>query len=75
MNWKYNINCKFIFIINIFLQEQKRVDAQSALPDNLEYTNTNNPFNDMNLTQTFVWGKKLEKEGKNNLTEKQIERE
>ncbi|KAF8360635.1 cacn-1, partial [Pristionchus pacificus] len=56
-------------------KEQKRLDAQSALPDNLEYTNTNNPFNDMNLTQTFVWGKKLEKEGKNNLTEKQIERE
>lgn len=56
-------------------KEQKRIEAQSALPDNLEYTNTNNPFNDMNLTQTFVWGKKLEKEGKSNLSEKQIERE
>ncbi|GMR36960.1 hypothetical protein PMAYCL1PPCAC_07155, partial [Pristionchus mayeri] len=56
-------------------KEQKRLDAQSALPDNLEYTNTNNPFNDMNLTQTFVWGKKLEKEGKHNLTPKEIERQ
>ncbi|GMS84633.1 hypothetical protein PENTCL1PPCAC_6808, partial [Pristionchus entomophagus] len=56
-------------------KDQKRQDAQSALPDNLEYTNTNNPFNDMNLTQTFVWGKKLEKEGKSSLTEKQVERE
>ncbi|GMS99080.1 hypothetical protein PENTCL1PPCAC_21255, partial [Pristionchus entomophagus] len=56
-------------------KDQKRQDAQCALPDNLEYTNTNNPFNDMNLTQTFKWGKKLEKEGKSSLTDKQVERE
>ncbi|GMT15106.1 hypothetical protein PFISCL1PPCAC_6403, partial [Pristionchus fissidentatus] len=56
-------------------KEQGRQEARSSLPENLEYTNTNNPFNDMNLTQSFVWGKKLEKEGKGSLSQKDIERE
>lgn len=31
--------------------------------DYLHYTNTDNPFGDGNLLSTFVWSKKLEKEG------------
>ena len=44
------------------------------------YTDEKNPFNDENLTEKFVWSKKIEKEGKKavqNLTDKdaQLERE
>ncbi len=28
----------------------------------IDYTNEDNPFGDSNLTERFVWGKKIEKE-------------
>uniref|UniRef100_A0AC34PW68 Splicing factor Cactin n=1 Tax=Panagrolaimus sp. JU765 TaxID=591449 RepID=A0AC34PW68_9BILA len=37
------------------------------------YNNLNNPFNDTNLTEPFVWNKKLEKEGLTSLNKKQLE--
>lgn len=36
------------------------------------YTNSDNPFGDERLLDTFVWGKKLEKEGKKHLDEREI---
>lgn len=42
--------------------------------DEAKYTNTNNPFNDPNLTSTFIWTKKLAAEGKAELSLKQIEK-
>ncbi|VDK53156.1 unnamed protein product, partial [Gongylonema pulchrum] len=42
--------------------------------DEARYTNTNNPFNDPNLTSTFVWTKKLASEGKANLSISEIEK-
>jgi hypothetical protein len=33
-----------------------------------------NPFNDTNLSETFVWGKKLKLEGKEGLSKREIER-
>ncbi|EFP07526.1 CRE-CACN-1 protein [Caenorhabditis remanei] len=47
----------------------------SLIPAELNYTNLNNPFNDTKLTQTFVWGKKLEKEGKSGLSQEQVTKE
>lgn len=57
------------------LQEERIKLENAALPDSINYTNTNNPFNDLNLTETFVWGKKLEKEGKQDYSIKDVERE
>ncbi|KAL6735837.1 hypothetical protein Aduo_006244 [Ancylostoma duodenale] len=56
-------------------QEKKKKENSSYLPPQLAYTNLNNPFNDVNLTETFVWGKKLEQEGKSNYSRKKIEKE
>lgn len=50
-------------------------DEDTLIPSELNYTNLNNPFNDTKLTQTFVWGKKLEKEGKSGLSMDQINKE
>ena len=36
------------------------------------YTNADNPFGDEHLLDTFVWGKKLEKEGKKHLDRDEI---
>lgn len=53
--------------------KRKDADAEDTLiPPELNYTNLNNPFNDTKLTQTFVWGKKLEREGKSGLTQDEI---
>lgn len=38
------------------------------------YTNTDNPFGDTNLLNTFVWKKKLDKEGLKTITKEDIER-
>ncbi|CAD6190140.1 unnamed protein product [Caenorhabditis auriculariae] len=57
-------------------KDQKRKAAvETSIPDELAYTNLNNPFNDTKLTETFVWGKKLEREGKSHLSRKEIEKE
>uniref|UniRef100_F1KZD5 Splicing factor Cactin n=1 Tax=Ascaris suum TaxID=6253 RepID=F1KZD5_ASCSU len=55
-------------------EEKRRLKEESSLSEEVKYTNTNNPFNDPNLTSTFVWGKKLEYEGRGNLSMKEIER-
>ena len=42
------------------------------------YTDERNPFNDENLTEKFVWSKKIEKEGKKavqKLTDKELQKE
>lgn len=44
------------------------------LPESIPYTDHNNPFNDSNLTEVFVWKKKLEAEGMTNLSRKEIEK-
>lgn len=44
-------------------EEQRRAAAEVSL-----YSAVDNPFNDANLTDTFVWGKKREKEKKAGLT-------
>jgi len=38
------------------------------------YTNADNPFGDEHLLDTFVWQKKLEKEGKSDLTQVELEK-
>lgn len=44
-------------------EEQRRAAAEVSL-----YSAVDNPFNDANLTDRFVWGKKREKEKKSGLT-------
>ncbi|PIC47379.1 hypothetical protein B9Z55_006758 [Caenorhabditis nigoni] len=57
-------------------ERRRAAEAEDTLiPPELNYTNLNNPFNDTKLTQTFVWGKKLEKEGRSGLTQDQITKE
>ncbi|KHN88950.1 Cactin [Toxocara canis] len=55
-------------------EEKRRLKEESALPDEVKYTNTNNPFNDPNLTSTFVWSKKLQAEGRGELSMKELEK-
>ncbi|WKX97757.1 hypothetical protein Q1695_013436 [Nippostrongylus brasiliensis] len=57
------------------VEEKRKREKNSCLPPQIAYTNLNNPFNDVNLTDTFVWGKKLEQEGKAGMSRKQIEKE
>lgn len=55
-------------------EEEKKAKIDRLLPQGVDYTNLNNPFNDPHLTQTFVWTKKLEAEGFANLPMRQIEK-
>lgn len=57
-----------------FHQLKAEKKAGLILDDEGKYTNTNNPFNDPNLTSTFIWSKKLAAEGKAELSQKQIEK-
>uniref|UniRef100_A0A914XFH7 Splicing factor Cactin n=1 Tax=Plectus sambesii TaxID=2011161 RepID=A0A914XFH7_9BILA len=56
------------------IKEQKRKDKLGWGEEHLGYTNFDNPFGDSTLTDTFVWGKKLEKEGKTDVPLTQLER-
>ena len=38
------------------------------------YTNEDNPFGDEHLLDTFVWGKKLEKEGKKDMERTELDK-
>lgn len=40
----------------------------------LHFTNADNPYGDNNLLETYVWTKKLQKEGLDNLTREEIEK-
>lgn len=54
--------------------EKRRMESGVVVTDEAKYTNTNNPFNDPNLTSTFIWTKKLASEGKANLSLSEIEK-
>lgn len=56
------------------LKERKRKEKMGWDKDYLGYTNADNPFGDEHLLDHFVWGKKMEKEGKKNLTEEEIQK-
>ncbi|XP_067144570.1 splicing factor Cactin-like isoform X1 [Centruroides vittatus] len=55
-------------------KERKRKEQMGWDEEYMGYTNTDNPFGDANLLKTFVWNKKLEKEGLKSLKEEEIER-
>ena len=49
--------------------------CKASMMDSFQgYTNADNPFGDEHLLDTFVWGKKLEKEGKKSLEKEQLEK-
>ena len=54
-------------------KEKKRKERMGWDNDYLHYTNTDNPFGDATLLSTFVWKKKLEKEGLSEATREQLE--
>ncbi|XP_033749673.1 cactin-like [Pecten maximus] len=54
-------------------KERRRKEKMGWDKDYLGYTNADNPFGDEHLLDTFTWGKKLEKEGKKNLTKDEIQ--
>lgn len=54
-------------------KERKRKERMGWDNEYLHYTNTDNPFGDGNLLSTFVWSKKLAKEGLTNVTQEELE--
>lgn len=54
-------------------KEMKRRERMGWDTEYQHYTNDDNPFGDANLTSTFVWKKKLEQKGLQNLREEEIE--
>lgn len=54
-------------------KERKRKERMGWDNDYLHYTNTDNPFGDGNLLSTFVWSKKLEKEGLLGVSREELE--
>ncbi|GAB6028533.1 hypothetical protein CHUAL_002680 [Chamberlinius hualienensis] len=56
-------------------KEKKRKERMGWDKDYMHYTNTDNPFGDANLLETFVWSKKMDKEGKGNVRPEEIEQQ
>lgn len=54
-------------------KERKRKERMGWDNEYLHYTNTDNPFGDANLLSTFVWTKKLAKEGLTNVSREELE--
>lgn len=54
-------------------KERKRKERMGWDNDYLHYTNTDNPFGDGNLLSTFVWSKKLDREGLTGLSREELE--
>jgi hypothetical protein len=54
-------------------KEKKRKERMGWDNDYMHYTNTDNPFGDSTLMSTFVWKKKLEKEGLSEASREQLE--
>ncbi|XP_044734936.1 cactin [Chrysoperla carnea] len=54
-------------------KERKRKERMGWDNEYLHYTNTDNPFGDGNLLSTFVWNKKLAKEGLTEVTREELE--
>lgn len=55
-------------------KERARKQRMGWDKDYLHYTNDDNPFGDANLLSTFVWSKKLAKEGLTGMTNDDLER-
>lgn len=54
-------------------KERKRKERMGWDNEYLHYTNTDNPFGDGNLLSTFVWSKKLAKEGLTDVSREALE--
>lgn len=54
-------------------KELKRRERMGWDNEYQHYTNEDNPFGDANLTSTFMWKKKLEQKGLDNLREEEVE--
>ncbi|CAL1542037.1 unnamed protein product [Lymnaea stagnalis] len=54
-------------------KERKRKEQMGWDKDYIGYTNVDNPFGDEHLLDTFVWTKKLEKEGKKDLVAEELQ--
>ncbi|KAJ4434462.1 hypothetical protein ANN_23024 [Periplaneta americana] len=54
-------------------KERRRKERMGWDNDYLHYTNTDNPFGDGNLLATFVWSKKLDKEGLSGVSREELE--
>ncbi|GIY35955.1 hypothetical protein CEXT_5821 [Caerostris extrusa] len=56
-------------------QKQRKLKEEMGWDDEyMGYTNTDNPFGDTNLLNSFVWKKKLEKEGLHKLSKDDMEK-
>ncbi|XP_055379455.1 splicing factor Cactin [Condylostylus longicornis] len=55
------------------MKEAKRRERMGWDNEYQHYTNQDNPFGDAHLTSTFVWHKKLEKEGLDNVAPEAVE--
>lgn len=55
-------------------KERKRKERMGWDSDYLHYTNTDNPFGDANLLDTFVWKKKLDRDGLTGVSSEEIEK-
>uniref|UniRef100_A0A1I7XX41 Splicing factor Cactin n=1 Tax=Steinernema glaseri TaxID=37863 RepID=A0A1I7XX41_9BILA len=55
-------------------KDEKRRDSDDEPVSSIGYTNMNNPFNDRSLTETFVWKKKHDAEGRKNVSYKAMEK-
>lgn len=54
-------------------KERKRKEQMGWDNEYLHYTNTDNPFGDANLLSTFVWDKKLSKDGLVGVSREELE--
>lgn len=54
-------------------KERKRKELMGWDNDYLHYTNNDNPFGDNNLLSTFVWDKKLSKDGLKGISREELE--
>ncbi|XP_067665773.1 splicing factor Cactin-like [Haliotis asinina] len=55
-------------------KERKRKEKMGWDQDYLGYTNADNPFGDEHLLDAFVWGKKMDKEGKKSFSKDDIQK-
>ncbi|KAK7115328.1 splicing factor Cactin-like [Littorina saxatilis] len=56
-------------------KERKRKERMGWDEEYMGFTNVDNPFGDEHLLDTFVWSKKMEKEGKKHLTTVEIQKQ
>lgn len=67
------LNCRLRRLMKKEAKERKRKERMGWDSEYLHYTNTDNPFGDGNLLSTFVWTKKLAKEGLTGVSREEIE--